>query len=345
MHNLVSTVVAEGQDNIKNACADWNGPRIKQTWESLSFSGLPQSWKNLENIPTKGLFKSSYRCSRKHAKLKSRRKLAATVAGWAALPNSDKDLEQLTVWWAVLAEVPDEVVMVVEFFFARFASLSFHDVILRAFGELDSDGDNGLTLKELEDNMRSLGFKPPMEDLNKKLWWKNLEDTMMSAASINTGRASETRKVHHNLGSRKALAGVLPPEALHLLEDAIETENVHLREVMSVAYKYLTPSGSPTLNIADFKALESTWRELQQITWEFRKHLRGFFGSFETAWSFADQDDSGEICWDEFKQLVLQTDFDGPMRHIFQHMDYDQDGTISEEEFMAIDTMEMPQLV
>merc|ERR1711988_1616143 len=100
-------------ENIKNPRIDRNGPRAIPQWESFVM-GVPLSWSQLEAMPDHGVLEATYTCSLDCARLNARHRLASAYGGWTAVPGEGSPCGALK-WWAVLSDVPPEVVTLLEF--------------------------------------------------------------------------------------------------------------------------------------------------------------------------------------------------------------------------------------
>mmetsp|Transcript_78708 Transcript_78708/g.138856 ORF Transcript_78708/g.138856 Transcript_78708/m.138856 type:complete len:1576 (+) Transcript_78708:47-4774(+) len=150
LHVLVRLSNAEHISNIKKPKVDWNGPQAHPEFVPFT-AGIPLSWENFDAINTQGNVELSYACSMENVKLKTRRRLAATVGGWGNLPDDQATLASSINFWATLESVPEEVVKVIVFMIRNYSSIN------SAFGKLNGDGDNSLNHKEFVSNLQRVG--------------------------------------------------------------------------------------------------------------------------------------------------------------------------------------------
>ncbi|CAK9112815.1 Type II NADH:quinone oxidoreductase (NDH-2) [Durusdinium trenchii] len=152
-HNLVRLANWEDSVNIKNPMMDKDANPNAPAFQPF-VAGIPNSWAELENIPTQGLVQCTYTCSVDRQNLKARRRLAASVGGWTNLPDTTFD------FWSCLEDVPVEVLKavidrVVTFMIRTWKSTD------AAFSALNTQPDNMLNHKEFVDGLTKAGCCKP----------------------------------------------------------------------------------------------------------------------------------------------------------------------------------------
>ncbi|CAE7478397.1 CML34 [Symbiodinium natans] len=144
LHTLVRLSNAEDAVNIKNPVMDKDANPNAPAFQPF-VAGIPNSWAEWDNVPAQGIMQCSYNCAVDRQNLKVRRRLAATVGGWANLPDTAFDL------WSCLEDVPPEVLKVVVFMIRNWKSTD------AAFTALNTQPDNMLNHKEFVDGLAKAG--------------------------------------------------------------------------------------------------------------------------------------------------------------------------------------------
>lgn len=103
------------------ACALLSATGKKQDLEA----GIPAEWDAVENVPTSGTFRASYRCAPEDRDFQARKDLARVFGGFKV-----EGKEKAVCWWTGLAEVPPDVVELVEFLLGRYPDLTTAFVIM-----------------------------------------------------------------------------------------------------------------------------------------------------------------------------------------------------------------------
>lgn len=313
---LISITVAEDLRNMSDARINRLGPGSDENWDEL-VQGVPQTWEQFENIPPKGIFEAVYRCSMDTVKLRARRRVAVQ-AGWENIPDDEAKMMTAVTWWSVLDEVPMELIHLLEFFFQKF------DCLDEVFKFLDVNSDGVLNAREFMESIRSLGYTLPPDS---------------TKAGIN-GKARALTVVSQPSNSKKTIADNGRTSDLSSKIQSAEEER--LIDAIMVVNRFLDPNHDGAITHKEFKVLEGIWRELTQTSWEFVRHMRTCFMSLRNAWEFADEDGSGSMDWAEFKRLARRWEFDGPIRHVYMHMDVDGNDEIGINEWMRLETTAQP---
>jgi len=316
---------SEHHKNIKFPRIDWSGNAANPVWDTF-VAGIPITWSSFENISTKGLFEATYTCSMDLIALRLRRSLAAKQAGWIHIPEDRAAMQKKILWWSVLEDVPREVVMVLEFFCSRYRTLQ------EAFNDIDVNRDKSLTYREfmsgMKRKMREIGFGIPK---------------VISATDLNKLKAEDEKKNRNEekRGAQKLIAaGKNPKERDGKEPDPFDMDDERLTEILHTTFKFLDPNNDAELSPREFGVLDGIWRELRLTTWEFMQHLIDCFGSLENAWAYADEDENLVLTLEEFETLATRWYFYGPVRHVFMHLDNDDNGFISRVEWKQLEAYE-----
>jgi hypothetical protein len=226
-------------------------------------------------------------------------------------------------WWAVLNDVPQEVVSLVEFLVLRFTSLK------QAFDACDGgQGDGKLNAREFITGMIRLGFRVPPASRKR-----GKAKASGAAAKVSV---AETAQSGQTLPSKPAAMGA---------EDEHSEHSSNRAGILMSVYRFLDPNGDGAVTAKEFCFLEGVWRELRQSTWEFVRLLRERFGSIEASWEMADLDISGAIDFDEFQGLAQLWHFHGPLRQIFLFLAKGGADEIGKEEWLSLESITAPDFV
>jgi Ca2+-binding EF-hand superfamily protein len=108
--------------------------------------GVPRLWYNLEGMPQAGVFKTRYVCAPEDVKFHERRALCQKYGKQQAEVDSTE-----VSWWAALDEAPSDVVTYLAAIVAQYTD------VRAAFIAIDGmDGDDIITLRDLEESLQSL---------------------------------------------------------------------------------------------------------------------------------------------------------------------------------------------
>lgn len=113
-------------------------------------------------------------------------------------------------------------------------------------------------------------------------------------------------------------------------------------------FRYLDPSGEGEVSTQEFMVLDLLWKEMQLSICEFVQFLErnfqtpdedeGSIAFLEEAWTYLDDDGSGEITRDEWSVAIVgKLKYFGPSAVIFGFIDKDDEDTVSMDEFMALE--------
>merc|ERR1712176_1639256 len=118
---------------------------------------------------------------------------------------------------------------------------------------------------------------------------------------------------------------------------------------ISNVFRYLDPSGEGEVSEGEWGILMNLWKEMRQSIREFVQFLERTFSrkdargnveedALDAAWEFIDDDGSGEISEDEWVAIVQESlHYFGPCVVIFHFLDKDDEGTVSLDEFRALE--------
>jgi len=346
---FVSLQNQETPNCIAKAKIDRDGPRSEPHWDTF-IAGVPLSWDQCDNVPQHGIFEGMYNSSADFMRMKVRRKLAHSIGGWTNIPEDQFELKNYVQLWAVLDELPIEVVQWANFCVSKYPSLT------DTFTACDKSGDGNLSLKEFVEGFLQLGFRLPPDpgDKNAKSLRKKslsrrsrqMSVPSISGASENSAAASEPKekkpeeaaepispKPKAALGKSKFAAAIGKVK-----KDVGESraEDARCVMVLTAVYRFMDPNNDGAVSLPEFMSLQGMWRELRMATWEFVDHVKQTFGCLEQAWHYADSDGSGEMDFDEFSKLAQKWHFFGPLQQIYMFLDDDGSNSVGKEEWMKL---------
>lgn len=341
-------------DNLRELRIDWAGNFAQPNWSSFQ-SGLPLSWERLESIPARGIFEGRYVCSRETAKLKMRRKNAVTLGGWTCLPEQEEVLSPMVRPWSVADEIPEAVLIWMEFVMANFTS--WHE----AFNQCDEITDGSLTQQEFVNGFKALGFQvpPEVDDTNRREIVQYL--TEMATESLGEDAPPEPWQIMSQGGSLqtstqpdidtfeldKAKKGPAPRRLRRAATSPLRFDP--LREIATIdvlinTYKFLDPDNDMKVTEDEFGAIAGLWREFKQSTWELVCHIRERFGSVEKAWRYAAQKvEDGCLDRKQFSELARSWGFEGPVQQTFTCLDSYRVGLISRRDWIKLEDADPPR--
>lgn len=106
-------------------------------------------------------------------------------------------------------------------------------------------------------------------------------------------------------------------------------------------FRYLDPSGEGQVSEEEWGVMEMLKKEVHLSIIEFVQFCERTFGDdLADAWHFLDGDGSGEIDWDEWCQAVQKVGYFGPAKQVFSHLDKDDEGTVSLDEFELLQSFQ-----
>lgn len=120
------------------------------------------------------------------------------------------------------------------------------------------------------------------------------------------------------------------------------------KERIDNIFRYLDPSGEGEVSEGEWGLMSSLWKEMRLSISEFVQFLERTFNDMEfveeglddpldKAWDFIDDDGSGEITEEEWVGVVRDgLHYFGPCVVIFHFLDKDDEGSVSIDEFRAL---------
>jgi len=235
--------------------------------------GVPRSWDVFAKMPKEGVFHFVYKCSPEDRKFSSRKNLLENF-GRFKVETDEEDVK----WWAAPNEAPDDVL---EFIFWIRATYQDTTQAFRAFD--GPDGNGVILMREFEEGMRKLKCKK-FKGKNEKERWQAI-------------------------------------------------------------FRYMDPSGEGQVSLSEFLTLDQFWAEVRFSILEFLDWTHRTFGpSLQAAWDALDDDQSGEISIDEWEATLDKVGYFGTSGPIFSYVDQDDEGNVSWEEFQALDDFKTQEL-
>lgn len=102
-------------------------------------------------------------------------------------------------------------------------------------------------------------------------------------------------------------------------------------------FRYLDPGGEGSVSKGEWQILGQLWKEFAQSIREFVHFLILSFGEdLLAAWEALDDDASGELTEEEWKDAIDRIGYFGPQRVVFALLDMSDDGNISFDEFEVL---------
>jgi len=143
---LISLAGAESRHNMKEASFVYpDGTRDPFTM------GVPRAWENPDRLPKAGILYSRYVCSPQERKFATRLESLQRIGCWQASVQ-----EEEVLWWASLAEAPEDVLTFLYFLI----STGRYDNLMDAFLEIDgADGNGVISKKEFVEGLKNMDCK------------------------------------------------------------------------------------------------------------------------------------------------------------------------------------------
>lgn len=232
--------------------------------------GVPRSWDTFSRMPKEGTFHFTYRCSPGSRKFALRKSFLSQYGKWKVDVTED-----MVTWWSAANEAPEDVL---EFLFWMRAK--FRDTH-RAFGAFDGpDGNGVIGLREFEEGMRRLKCNKFSGKDEKQRW--------------------------------------------------------------TAIFRFLDPSGEGNVSKAEFLTLDTFWAEVEFSIFEFMDWASRTFGKdpLKKLWRALDEDGGGSIQRDEWESSLDKVGYFGPSGPIFSFIDDDDGGEISWNEFQMLKRFE-----
>eukprot|EP00929_Paragymnodinium_shiwhaense_P094911 TRINITY_DN5576_c0_g1_i2.p1 TRINITY_DN5576_c0_g1~~TRINITY_DN5576_c0_g1_i2.p1 ORF type:complete len:1720 (-),score=341.75 TRINITY_DN5576_c0_g1_i2:98-5257(-) len=315
LHSLLRLAQAEHPTNLKRPRIDWTGGG---NWDSF-VSGIPLSWDNFDVIPNKGVFEATYMCSMEFVRLRSRRRLAGSgLCGWTTMPEEPAELAKELHFWAVLDDVPNEVVRVLVFLVGWAPDLK------EAFRRCDASNKGCLNHKEFVHQLALAGCCRPVHCQPGSPTGKP-RSTKSAPKSQAKSAAPSASGVEANSSTKESHA---PGHA---------DDNKEQIDALTQVYRYLDTTNDGDISKKEFETLEAIWREMWQSMFELKTLLCDCLGGLTEVWQAFDREDEDHMVFAEFEKLVLMANYDGPTRQIYMYLDADNDERISLEEWLHLD--------
>jgi Ca2+-binding EF-hand superfamily protein len=109
-------------------------------------------------------------------------------------------------------------------------------------------------------------------------------------------------------------------------------------ERIRTVFRSLDSSNEGEVSVDEFMVLEQMFNEILLSISEFVEFcLRTFGENLEEAWTYLDEDGSGEIERDEWVSACAHLGYCGPVHPIFKYLDKDDEGTVSGDEFQLLE--------
>jgi len=114
---------------------------------------------------------------------------------------------------------------------------------------------------------------------------------------------------------------------------------------LTAIFRYLDPGGEGQVSLAEWRVLNIICSEIWLTLYEFIQFLeRAFDKDLDIAWEALDEDTSGTIDKKEWLECVQRRGFFGAAGVIFNFLDKDAEGSISQDEFETLRTLpDMPE--
>jgi Ca2+-binding EF-hand superfamily protein len=110
------------------------------------------------------------------------------------------------------------------------------------------------------------------------------------------------------------------------------------KEVITAVFRYLDRSGEGEVSIGEWSVLGYLYDEINMCIFEFVQFCERTFGpDLADTWAYLDDDGSGAITAEEWEAAVHGVGFFGPTMPIFNFLDKDDEGTLSLDEFAALE--------
>jgi len=174
-------------------------------------------------------------------------------------------------------------------------------------------------------------------------WWCDISDTPQDVLEFLTflSRRFKTTKMAFEfidgMDGNKVINLKEFMEGLHNMQ-FVKFSGKHEDERVKALFRYLDPSGEGQVSESEWEVLNFLWNEVQLSIREFVSFLERTLGDdMNEAWHFFDEDGSGEIDADEWREATRNVGYFGPVMPIFHFLDKDGEGSISADEFIVLE--------
>lgn len=255
----------ERRDNIRNPVFI----RADGTQDPLA-SGIPRSWDQFDRMPKGGIFTCTYTCSPEDRLFAVRVRLLDTYGNWKCnCPEPE------VMWWASLAQAPEDILEYVEFLMGRYPD------VWAAFLDIDGpDGNGVISLREFEEGYEAMDcqkFEGDDEKDRVRAIFRYLDPSGEGQVSLDEWGFLDQFWKEINLS----------------IKEFVEFCERTFGQDLGDAWQYLDADGSGDLD-------EDEWcSALQEV---------GYFGPSKPIFNFLDKDDEGTVSLDEFEFLATFQD-------------------------------------
>jgi len=174
------------------------------------------------------------------------------------------------------------------------------------------------------------------------LWWSSLKGTPEDVLQFITWLAGN----YNNLGEPfRKMDGADGNGALTFNEFSEGISGLGFRKFkgpnekdrIRAVFRYLDPNHEGTISESEWGILDLIWQEVHLSIREFVRFLERTIGEdLDLAWTFFDQDGSGDIDVNEWMTACQKLGYFGCVDNIFQVLDKDAGGAISYHEFKGL---------
>lgn len=110
-------------------------------------------------------------------------------------------------------------------------------------------------------------------------------------------------------------------------------------------FRYLDPSGEGQVSLGEWAIMDMLSREIKTSITEFVQFCTRTFGdNLINTWNFMDADGGGEIDCQEWCDACAELGYFGPTEPIFRHLDADNEGTVSIDEFEKLEDFKVDEV-
>lgn len=115
-------------------------------------------------------------------------------------------------------------------------------------------------------------------------------------------------------------------------------DDTYDKDRITKVFRYLDPSGEGQVSPGEFSILDMLGAEVKLSIGEFVQYLTRNFGhNLQDAWKEFDEDDNGEIDYNEWMRQLDVLGYYGEGKSIFHYLDKDDEGTISPDEWELLE--------
>lgn len=257
---------------------DYSYTRADGTEDKMPL-GIPRSWGSFDAVPKDGKFRATYMCAPEFRNMTARKDLGKEYGFLYGVEDLKDDDVQ---WWTGLTEVPNDVIVLLEFFVSRY------DNIKSPFTDIDGEGGNGvITLMELSEGLDAMNFKkfdkkkkdPP----DQKPKAKRIDDVFRYLDPGGEGSVSE---------EEWGVLGQLWKEFEYSVQEFVYFLVLKLGGDLFYAWE------SMLVEFGDEDKEEINYEEFAQAVERI-----GYFGPSNVVFRLLDVSDDGNISFDEFEVL------------------------------------------